>query len=75
MKIANTINYTTGKYENQTILIRPYKLTHEGARRILQSIVEDMFKDWIVKQGEGWWREKCSVKVCVTRISTMIVCN
>jgi hypothetical protein len=62
MKIANTINYTTGKYENQTMLIRPYKLTHEGARRIIQRDVEERF------DGLG-----CNVNVCVTRISTMIV--
>lgn len=61
MKIANTINFTTGKYENQTILIRPYKLTHEGARRILQKDVEERFGS------------QCDVNVCVTRISTMIV--
>jgi len=62
MKIANTIVYTTGKYENQTMLIRPYKLTHEGARRILQKDVDDRFDE-----------STCNVKVCVTRISTMIV--
>lgn len=62
MKIANTINYTTGKYENQTMLIRPYKLTHEGVRRILQRDADDRFDD-----------EPCTVNVCVTRISTMIV--
>jgi len=62
MKIANTINYTTGKYENQTMLIRPYKLTHEGARRILQKDVYDRFDE-----------SPCDVNVCVTRISTMIV--
>jgi hypothetical protein len=62
MKIANTINYTTGKYENQTMLIRPYKLTHEGARRILQAAAADRFED-----------EPCTVTVCVTNINTMIV--
>jgi hypothetical protein len=64
MKIANSINYTTGKYENQTMLIRPYKLTHEGARRILQRDADDRFDE-----------SPCDVNVCVTRISTMIVCD
>jgi hypothetical protein len=64
MKIANTISYTTGKYAGETMLIRPYKLTHEGARRILQAAAAERFED-----------EPCTVNVCVTRISTMIVCN
>lgn len=36
MKIANTITFLTGSWQNQQILVRPYKLTYGGARRILQ---------------------------------------
>ena len=64
MKIANIVTYTTGKYENKTMIIRPYKLTHEGARRILQVAAAERFED-----------EPCTVTVCVTHINTMIVCN
>jgi hypothetical protein len=62
MKIANTVTYTTGRYQNQKMIIRPYKLTCAGARRILQAD--------IVERYEG---ESCPVRVCVERISTMIV--
>jgi hypothetical protein len=62
MKIANIITFTTGSYENKTMLVRPYKLTHEGARRILQRDASDRFED-----------EPCTVTVCVTHINAMIV--
>ena len=62
MKIANTVTYTTGQYQHQKMIIRPYKLTHEGARRILQAEAVDRY--------EG---EPCPVRVSVERISTMMV--
>ena len=60
MKIANTVTYTTGCYQNQKMIIRPYKLTHEGARRILQAEAVERF--------DG---EPCHVRVCVSHISIM----
>ena len=62
MKIANSVTYTTGRWQNEKMIIRPYKLTHEGARRILQREIAEL-----------WEGESCPVAVSVNRISTMLV--